>query len=136
MKLNDYLSKIFNEGLNIDVMDDTFPENRILFLILGNTGLKLEVNLKEKTLLGITKETNKKINFKQSESFWAQFGISEPSSIKDLTNQLTNTNKKWIFFLNQIEKEYNLPDNQYKTLEIGNDFKVTNKILNPDLIKK
>jgi hypothetical protein len=132
MKLNDYLSKIFNEGLNIDVIDDTIPENRILFLILGNTGLKLKVNLKEKTLLSITQETNKEINFKQGESFWKQLGISTPSSIENLQSNLQNikNNPNWKSFLNQIEKEYNLPDDKYNTLEIGNDFKVINKTLN------
>lgn len=132
MKLNDYLSKIFNEGLNIDVIDDKNPKNRILFLILGNTGLKFRVNLANKKLLGITQETNKKINFEQGESFWKQLGISTPSSIENLQSNLQNikNNPNWKSFLNQIEKEYNIPDDKYNTLEIGNDFKVINKTLN------
>jgi hypothetical protein len=132
MKLFNYLNKYLNEGLNIDILDDKNPKNRILYLILGNTGLKFRVNLVNKKLLGISQEINKNLNFKEGEIFWKQFGITTPNSIEDLQANLQNikNNANWKAFLNQIEKEYNLPDDKYNTLEIGNGFKIINKSLN------
>lgn len=131
MKFSDYLSKVFNEDLNFNINDDNNPTNRIVFITIGNTGLKLRIDLKNKKILngGIEFNKDKKnIKFNQYNGFWKYFGIDTPIDYDDFLSKIKNIiqNNNINNLINDLFEKYKTTDkdNKYSEFVLNNEFKI------------
>jgi len=113
MKLFNYLNKYLNENLNFNISDDINPKNRIIFITIGNTKLKLRIDLKNKKILnggidGMIADA-KNIKFNQYKKFWEFFGIDTPIDYEDFLSKIKNIvqNNNVNNLIDNLLKQYN-----------------------------
>ena len=134
MKLFNYLNKYLNENLNFNISDDINPKNRIIFITIGNTKLKLRIDLKNKKILnggidGMIADA-KNIKFNQYKKFWEFFGIDTPIDYEDFLSKIKNIvqNNNVNNLIDNLLKQYSEKDNdnKYSQFQIDANFNIKN----------